>query len=214
MADIEQEYLTFILQGEEYGVDILCVQEIRVWSSVTELPNKPNYIKGVINLRGVIIPIIDLRLRFGQPALDYNDQTVTIILRQQSKSSSMVVGIVVDGVSEVYKFTSQSIRKAPAFGNRIDGCFLKGLVSVEEKLIILLDSNSLLNEDDLYCVPSHEEKTSASSDSNIDNNLDQTQCSTHFIKRIIPAVITKREITYSHRINNNSNCSHNNNTGK
>jgi len=178
MADIEQEYLTFILQGEEYGVDILCVQEIRVWSSVTELPNKPDYIKGVINLRGVIIPIIDLRLRFGQPALDYNDQTVTIILRQQSKSSSMVVGIVVDGVSEVYKFTSQSIRKAPAFGNSIDGCFLKGLVSVEEKLIILLDSNSLLNEDDLYCVTSnkdsHEEKTSASSDSNIDNNLDQS----------------------------------------
>ncbi len=160
MADIEQEYLTFILQGEEYGVDILCVQEIRVWSSVTELPNKPDYIKGVINLRGVIIPIIDLRLRFGQPALDYNDQTVTIILNQQSKSTSMVVGIVVDAVSEVYKFTSQSIRKAPAFGNSIDGCFLKGLVSVEEKLIILLDSDSLLNEDDLYrTVPTNEEKS-------------------------------------------------------
>ncbi len=160
MADIEQEYLTFILQGEEYGVDILCVQEIRVWSSVTELPNKPDYIKGVINLRGVIIPIIDLRLRFGQSALDYNEQTVTIILRQQSKSSSMVVGIVVDAVSEVYKFTSQSIRKAPAFGSSIDGCFLKGLVSVEEKLIILLDSDSLLSEDDLYrTVPSNEVNT-------------------------------------------------------
>jgi purine-binding chemotaxis protein CheW len=164
MADIEQEYLTFILQGEEYGVDILCVQEIRVWSSVTELPNKPDYIKGVINLRGVIIPIIDLRLRFGQPALDYNEQTVTIILRQQS--SSMVVGIVVDAVSEVYKFTSQSIRKAPAFGSSIDGCFLKGLVSVEEKLIILLDSDSLLNEDDLYrTVESNED----SSDQDKDN---------------------------------------------
>lgn len=163
MADLEQEYLTFILQGEEYGVDILCVQEIRVWSSVTELPNKPDYIKGVINLRGVIIPIIDLRLRFGQPALDYNEQTVTIILSQQSKSSSMIVGIVVDAVSEVYKFTTQSIRKAPAFGNNIDGCFLKGLASVEDKLVILLDSDSLLNEDDLYRINHNNEENSTDS---------------------------------------------------
>ena len=152
MAETEQEYLTFILQGEEYGVDILCVQEIRVWSSVTELPNKPGYIKGVINLRGVIIPIIDLRLRFGQQALEYTEQTVTIILRQQSKERTMVVGIVVDAVSEVYKFPRKAIRQAPAFGNNIDGCFLKGLASIDEKLIILLDSDSLLNEDDLYCV--------------------------------------------------------------
>jgi len=171
MADTEQEYLTFLLQGEEYGVDILCVQEIRVWSSVTELPNKPDYIKGVINLRGVIIPIIDLRVRFGQPALDYDEQTVTIILRQQSTSRTMVVGIVVDAVSEVYKFTSQSIRKAPAFGNNIEACFLKGLASVEEKLIILLDSDSLLNEDDLYCVSkTNEGKRAESFDKN--NNLE------------------------------------------
>jgi purine-binding chemotaxis protein CheW len=166
MADTEQEYLTFLLQGEEYGVDILCVQEIRVWSSVTELPNKPDYIKGVINLRGVIIPIIDLRLRFGQPALDYDEQTVTIILRQQSTSRTMVVGIVVDAVSEVYKFNSKSIRRAPAFGSNIEACFLKGLASVEEKLIILLDSDSLLNEDDLYCVSKPNEDKSAE---NIDN---------------------------------------------
>ncbi|WP_082627184.1 chemotaxis protein CheW [Colwellia sp. TT2012] len=159
MTDIEQEYLTFILQGEEYGVDILCVQEIRVWSAVTELPNKPCYIKGVINLRGVIIPIIDLRLRFGQPKLAYNDQTVTIILRQQSKASTMVVGIVVDAVSEVYKFTKQSIRQAPTFGSNIDSCFLKGLASVDEKLIILLDSDSLLNEDDLYRTVHENEKS-------------------------------------------------------
>jgi len=153
MVEQEQEYLTFMLQGEEYGVDILCVQEIRVWSSITQLPNKPDYIKGVINLRGVIIPILDLRLRFGQPALDYNEQTVTIILRQHSDKKTNVVGIVVDAVSEVYKFDSVSIRKAPDFGNNIDRCFLKGLASVENKLIILLDSNTLLNEDDLYCIP-------------------------------------------------------------
>lgn len=156
MAELEQEYLTFMLQGEEYGVDILCVQEIRVWSSVTELPNKPSYIKGVINLRGVIIPIIDLRLRFGKEPLDYNEQTVTIILRHHSQERTMVVGIVVDAVSEVYKFDNQSIRNAPAFGNNIDSCFLKGLASIEDKLIILLDSKVLLNEDDLYCIDKSE----------------------------------------------------------
>lgn len=148
----EQEYLTFILNGEEFGVDILCVQEIRVWSSVTELPNKPSYIKGVINLRGVIIPIIDLRQRFGKAPLDYNEQTVTIILRNHDTEKPMVVGIVVDAVSEVYKFENKSIRKAPAFGSQIESCFLKGLVSIEEKLIILLDSNSLLDQDELYSV--------------------------------------------------------------
>jgi len=152
MGDSEQEYLTFILQGEEYGVDILCVQEIRVWSSVTELPNKPSYIKGVINLRGVIIPIIDLRQRFEKEPLDYNEQTVTIILKHQTNERSMVVGIVVDAVSEVYKFNENTIRKAPTFGSQIDGCFLKGLASVDEKLIILLDSAALLSEDELYCV--------------------------------------------------------------
>lgn len=152
MSELEQEYLTFMLQGEEYGVDILCVQEIRVWSDVTVLPNKPNYLKGVINLRGVIIPIIDLRQRFGKDPLDYNDKTVTIILRNQDQRQPMVVGVVVDAVSEVYKFPLSVIRKAPAFGNNIDRCFLKGLATIEEKLIILLDTQTLLNEDELYHV--------------------------------------------------------------
>jgi purine-binding chemotaxis protein CheW len=150
MIENEQEYLTFVLNGEEYGVDILCVQEIRVWSGVTELPNKPAYIKGVINLRGVIIPIIDLRQRFGQEPLEYNDKTVTIILKTQDKTDPMVVGVIVDAVSEVYKLNSRSIRKAPSFGNNIEGCFLKGLANVDNKLIILLDSSTLLNQDDLY----------------------------------------------------------------
>lgn len=156
----EQEYLTFVLDGEEYGVDILCVQEIRVWSSVTELPNKPEYLKGVINLRGVIIPIIDLRQRFGKPQLDYDEQTVTIILRSRSSEQPMVVGVVVDAVSEVYKFDKKSIRTPPAFGNKIDNCFLKGLATVEEKLIILLETHTLLDQDELYCV----DREQASSD--------------------------------------------------
>ena len=149
--DKEQEYLTFVLSGEEYGVDILCVQEIRVWSSVTELPNKPEYLKGVINLRGVIIPIIDLRQRFGQEPLEYNEQTVTIILKSQDLNKPTVVGVVVDAVSEVYKFEQKNIRKAPDFGHQIDNCFLKGLASVQDKLIILLNTKTLLDQDELYC---------------------------------------------------------------
>lgn len=150
MIENEQEYLTFMLHGEEFGVDILCVQEIRVWSALTELPNKPAYVKGVINLRGVIIPIIDLRLRFGKNQLEYNEQTVTIILSNHDKENPMVVGIVVDAVSEVYKFNPQAIRKAPAFGNTVDGCFLKGLAAIEDKLIILLDTKILLDHEELY----------------------------------------------------------------
>jgi purine-binding chemotaxis protein CheW len=146
----EQEYLTFILNDEEFGVDILCVQEIRVWSTITELPNKPDYIKGVINLRGVIIPIIDLRQRFGKKPLEYNEQTVTIILRNNDVEKPMVVGIVVDAVSEVYKFERKLIRKPPEFGHQIESCFLQGLASIEDKLIILLDSKALLNQDELY----------------------------------------------------------------
>lgn len=146
----EQEYLTFILNSEEFGVDILCVQEIRVMSTVTELPNKPSYVKGVINLRGVIIPIIDLRQRFGQPTLTYNEQTVTIILNALDKGNPMVVGIVVDAVSEVYKFDNNTIRQAPQFGTQVDNCFIKGLATVRDKLVILLDTSLLLNQDELY----------------------------------------------------------------
>lgn len=150
MIEMEQEYLTFILDDEEFGVDILCVQEIRVLSKITSLPNKPNYIKGVINLRGVIIPIVDLRERFDKTSLTYNEQTVIIILRNQDVAKPMVVGIVVDAVSDVYKFTLSAIRNAPDFGNKIERSFIHGLASNEDKLIILLDSNTLLNQEELY----------------------------------------------------------------
>lgn len=153
---MEQEYLTFVLNGEEFGVDILCVQEIRVLSTVTELPDKPDYLKGVINLRGVIIPIVDLRQRFGLDALNYNDKTVTIILRSRDAAKPMVVGIIVDAVSEVYKFDLANVRKPPALGNKLDNGFLKGLAAVDDKLIILLNTATLLDEDELFSVESQE----------------------------------------------------------
>lgn len=152
VIDTEQEYLTFMLDGEEFGVDILYVQEIRVLTRVTELPNKPDYIKGVINLRGVIIPIIDLRLRFKKSALDYNEQTVTIILKSKDPQNPAVVGFVVDAVSEVYKFSQSDIRKAPAFGSQVDDCFLDGLANAEDKLVLLLNTQQLLQQQELYQV--------------------------------------------------------------
>ena len=158
MTDIEQEYLTFILDGEEFGVDILRVQEIRVLSKVTSLPNKPDYIKGVINLRGVIIPIIDLRKRFGKKSLAYDEQTVTIILRGEVNNKITVVGVIVDAVSEVYKFSQTQIISPPSFGSAIDPCFLQGLANFEDKLVILLDTNSILNQDELYCLDSNMNK--------------------------------------------------------
>ena len=153
----EQEYLTFKVKGEEFGVDILYVQEIRVWSSVTELPNKPNYFKGIINLRGVIIPVIDLRQRFDIEPLEYDAKTVTIILRSKSSERMNAVGIVVDSVSEVYKVDRSAIRSAPEFGSHIDSCFLSGLASIDEKLIILLDTKKLLDQDELYSIADKEE---------------------------------------------------------
>ena len=153
----EQEYLTFKVKGEEFGVDILYVQEIRVWSSVTELPNKPNYFKGIINLRGVIIPVIDLRQRFDIEPLEYDAKTVTIILRSKNSERMNTVGIVVDSVSEVYKVDHQVIRPAPEFGSHIDSCLLSGLASIDDKLIILLDAKKLLDQDELYSVADKEE---------------------------------------------------------
>lgn len=146
----EQEYLTFMLDGEEFGVDILCVQEIRVLTAVTELPNKPHYLKGVINLRGVIIPIVDLRERFGKQGLSYDEQTVIIILKSPNPADNMVVGLVVDRVAEVYKVNRDSVSAAPSFGSAIDNTFLAGLAKVEEKLILLLDMNNLLDQQKLY----------------------------------------------------------------
>jgi purine-binding chemotaxis protein CheW len=152
MTTSDQEYLTFMLDGEEFGIDILRVQEIRVWTPVTELPNTPDYLKGVINLRGTIVPIVDLRERFGREALEYNDTTVTIILRAAQNNKQVTVGIVVDAVSEVYKFDERDISPTPELGSSIDSRFLQGMASVKDKLVILLDTQKLLDVDELYQV--------------------------------------------------------------
>ena len=148
----DEEYLSFILDNEEFGVDILNVKEIRVWSPVTEIPGTPNYLKGVINLRGVIIPIIDLRSRFNRAPQDYSATTVVIVLCTVIDTKEVMVGIVVDAVSEVYKVAQKNIRDVPNFGSNIDTRFLTGMATIDEKIIILLNSEKLLDAEELYNV--------------------------------------------------------------
>ena len=157
----DQEYLTFTLDSEEFGVDILNVQEIRVWSPVTEIPNTPDYLKGVINLRGIIVPIIDLGQRFNRDAKAYNEQTVVIVLHSRNSDKVSQVGIVVDAVSDVYKLTSEQIKDAPDFGHHIDSRFICGMATTEQKIIILLDAQKLLNVEELFH-PEHIESQKAS----------------------------------------------------
>jgi len=139
------QYLTFILADEEYGVDILRVQEIKGWDEVTPIPNTPDYINGVINLRGTIIPIIDLRRRFNLRELEYGPTTVMIILKVQSQEHERIMGVVVDAVSEVYNINTDELQPPPEFGGVINIEFIRGLASVGKKMVIVLDIDHLLN---------------------------------------------------------------------
>ena len=150
MSDVTNEYLTFILDGEEYGVSILSVQEIRVWSSATDVPNTPDYVRGVVNLRGVIVPIVDLRQRLNKDPIEYTENTVVIVLKQQTDNGILIVGIVVDAVSDVYKFSDVDIKASPDFGSEIDSRFIKGMATLEDHIIIILDAKKLLDVKELY----------------------------------------------------------------
>ncbi|WNO07914.1 chemotaxis protein CheW [Teredinibacter sp. KSP-S5-2] len=157
------QYLTFIMANEEYGVDILCVQEIRGWESATPLPNAPPHIKGVINLRGTIVPIIDLRQCFGLNGIEYTPVTVVIVLKVQTSDGSRTMGIVVDAVSDVYSLSENDMRSAPDLGNAVNTDFIRGLVNVDEKMVILLDIDKLLTLDDIPNLSSIADKLSAES---------------------------------------------------
>ena len=140
----KQQYLTFILAGEEYGVDILRVQEIKGWENVTKIPNSPHYIKGVMNLRGSIVPIVDLRSRFNMEAQEYGPTTVVVVLRIETNEKQRIMGVVVDAVSDVYDINSDLMQPAPDFGDHISVDFIKGLATVEDKMVILLNVDCLL----------------------------------------------------------------------
>lgn len=145
------QFLTFMLAGEEYGVDILRVQEIKGWDNVTPIPNTPEYIRGVINLRGTIVPIIDLRRRFGLEPVEYGPLTVVIVLRvmKADGDNSRVMGVVVDAVSDVYNVGEDDIKPAPDFGSVVDVDFVHGLATLDESMVIVLDIDRLLNSNEL-----------------------------------------------------------------
>lgn len=142
--DDTDQYLTFMLAGEEYGVDILRVQEIKGWDSVTKIPNTPEYVKGVINLRGTIVPIIDLRQRFDLEAKAYGPTTVVIVLKVIAEGGDRIMGIVVDAVSDVYNVGEEEMKPAPDLGGVIDTDFVQGLATVADKMVILLNIDELI----------------------------------------------------------------------
>lgn len=142
---VGQEFLVFTLGDEEYGIDILKVQEIRGYDQVTRIANTPEFIKGVTNLRGVIVPIIDLRVKFSQPDVEYNDNTVVIVLNLVQR----VVGIVVDGVSDVLSLTQDQIRPAPEFAVTMSTEYLTGLGALGERMLILVDIEKLLSSEEM-----------------------------------------------------------------
>ena len=147
------EFLTFRLGGEEYGIDILRVQEIRSYEPPTRIANAPPFIKGVVNLRGVIVPIIDLRLKLGCDSADYDEFTVVIVLNVRGR----VVGAVVDSVSDVLELGAADIQPAPEFSAQVDASFITGIGNVTvgqvERMLILMDIDGLMSAADMGLVP-------------------------------------------------------------
>lgn len=143
-SDNTIQYLSFVLGKEEYGVDILRVQEIRSWEPVSRVPNVPPYEKGVVNLRGAIVPIIDLRERFSLSKVEYTPLTVVVVLQTGSGNHTRIMGVVVDSVSDVISIEKTEIQGAPDFGTKVSNEFINGLVSVSERMVMLLDVDKLL----------------------------------------------------------------------
>jgi purine-binding chemotaxis protein CheW len=146
--EASREVLVFALGGEEYGVDILKVQEIRGYEKVTTIPAAPAYLKGVVNLRGIIVPVIDMRIKFGMADPKYDAFTVVIILRV----SGRVIGIVVDGVSDVIHLAPSEVKAAPALGSIVDSGFLAGLATQDNRMILLLEIEKFLSSGELNLV--------------------------------------------------------------
>ena len=138
------QFLTFVCAGEEYGVAILCVQEIKGWDGVTRVPYAPNYLLGVMNLRGVIVPVIDLRTRFGLPARAPDSSSVVIVVRVHTENGEKTAGIVVDAVSEVYSVAPDNITPTPDLGATADRACVQNLASIDDKMVMLLDIDKLV----------------------------------------------------------------------
>ncbi len=150
--DVTDQFLTFVLAGEHYGVDILRVQEIRGWSQVTHIPNTPEYIHGVLNLRGTIVPIVDLRMRFGIERIANSRTTVIVVLRVTQGERQRTIGLVVDAVSDVCNVGDSERKPAPDFGASAQTEFISGMAAIDDKMVILLDVDRLFHSDELAVV--------------------------------------------------------------
>src|ERR1017187_4016893 len=144
------KYLTFQLAKEEFGIRVLKVREIMGLQEITAVPQTPMHIKGVINLRGKVVPVIDLRIKFGLPAAEYTQRTCIIVTQLQSESGQTLMGIVVDGVSEVLNLAGTEIEDTPDFGEELAGGYLLGMAKVKGKVKILLDIDRVLSTQDLH----------------------------------------------------------------
>lgn len=151
-----QQVLTFVLGSETYGVDILRVQEIRGWSSVTKIPHAPPQVLGVLNLRGSIVPIVDLRMQFALERAEYTTVTVIIVLSVQSGAGRRDFGVVVDGVSDVVDVNAAEVKPAPDLGSRAATEYIRGLVHVAERMVVLLDIDRLIG---VHMTPASVEQT-------------------------------------------------------
>lgn len=139
------EVLTFTLGDEEYGIDIQMVQELRGYEAVTRMANVPDYFKGVVNLRGVIVPIIDMRIKFALGEPTYDQLTVVIVLSIRGST----IGMVVDGVSDVALLSGEQIKPPPAMGSILDADYLIGLGVIDERMLLLINIDKLMSSDDI-----------------------------------------------------------------
>jgi len=149
MTDKEGKYLTFTLANEEYGIGILKIKEIIGMMPITSVPQTPDFVKGVINLRGKVIPVLDLRLRFGMDSQEYNERTCIIVVEIESQSGTVMMGIVVDSVSEVLNIKEADIEETPAFGAKLRTEYILGMAKIEGGVKILLEIDHVLNAEEI-----------------------------------------------------------------
>lgn len=148
-AHKEGKYLTFTLAEEEYGIGILKIKEIIGMMPITTVPQTPEFVKGVINLRGKVIPVVDLRLRFGMGEIEYNERTCIIVVEIQGESDIVLIGIVVDSVSEVLNIKADEIEETPTFGTKLNTEYILGMAKMEGSVKILLDIDCVLRSEEI-----------------------------------------------------------------
>ncbi len=148
----EGKYLTFSLADEEYGIGILKVKEIIGIITITTVPQTPSHVKGVINLRGKVIPVVDLRLKFGLPAMDYTERTCIIVIEISKDKSHILIGILVDSVSEVLNIKGADIEDTPNFGARLNTDYILGMAKTSGKIKILLDIDRVMSAEDVIAL--------------------------------------------------------------